>query len=238
MSPTGLNSKEFQMPYNLNTNVTKQLIGLVSFAKTHEPNQPPTNDQFYQNDFISNQFTDDLDEVHQPDDSHSNVWEKIWKAPGTAWNKFRKFGVDLIGLGPLYGSNHFDGKSNWVGSARWLVHFGWTQHRSILLCKFWGNANEINKYRSNPMRKINSISEATKNPNRKQQKKYRTKYNYCFDSENSILSDRRTRDRPPGQWGDECCKWAGNEICARGKKRWFVTATVRPINYIIRYAKC
>lgn len=57
--------------------------------------------QYYDEQQQQNNFFDKLGHAHK------KTWEHIFQAPGQAIQKVRKFGADLIGLGPFYGSDHF-----------------------------------------------------------------------------------------------------------------------------------
>lgn len=42
-----------------------------------------------------------------PIDEIKQKWIRIWNGPRLAWHKVQKFGVDMVGLGPLYGTGQF-----------------------------------------------------------------------------------------------------------------------------------
>lgn len=94
-----------------------------SFSSSDE--NLPTNEQFYPIFVSESQTNDDIhnsqqyyDEQQQQQSNffdkfghaHKKTWDKILHAPGHAIQKVRKFGADLIGLGPFYGSDHFADK--------------------------------------------------------------------------------------------------------------------------------
>lgn len=98
-------------------------IGSSSSSSFSSPDDShlPTNEQFYPISVSETQTNDDIHNSQQyydePQESgnlfnkfgqkHKKTWEQILHAPGHAMQKVRKFGADLIGLGPLYGSDHF-----------------------------------------------------------------------------------------------------------------------------------
>ena len=50
------------------------------------------------------------------DDNHQDLcgcsWKSLIRAPGQALQRLGKWGIDSLGLGPLYGSSHFGSQSN------------------------------------------------------------------------------------------------------------------------------
>lgn len=88
--------------------------------------QLPTNEQYYPIAIDETQTNNDIDNQHQYHDEqqdgggnvfgkfeeHKKAWSQIVNAPAHALQKMRKFHADAIGLGPLYGTDHFAPRKN------------------------------------------------------------------------------------------------------------------------------
>lgn len=88
--------------------------------------QLPTNEQYYPIAIDETQTNNDIDNQHQYHDEQQDgggnvfgkfeeqkkAWSQIVNAPAHALQKMRKFHADAIGLGPLYGTDHFAPRKN------------------------------------------------------------------------------------------------------------------------------
>lgn len=82
------------------------------FIKITKNQNLPSNDGI--KPFNSSPVQDDLKEEEQnPIELQNTKWNFLFRGPSHIVQKIGKFGVDLIGLGHLYGSGHFAGTNDY-----------------------------------------------------------------------------------------------------------------------------
>lgn len=82
------------------------------FIKITNNQNLPSNDGI--KPFNNSPVQDDLKEEEQnPIELQNTKWDFLFRGPSHIVQKIGKFGVDLIGLGHLYGSGHFAGTNDY-----------------------------------------------------------------------------------------------------------------------------